>query len=395
MARHPAVAVGVHPHDHLGQAPGARPRGKFAGGEDAVAIAVDAVEIFRARGYELAAMDDTVIVCVGPFDDVRRGGGRRGDGAGALVAGVAAAVHSAPQSTPNVALIDRRGDIRLLTDLNGDILDGVELGDIEEIWYPSFDGEQIQGWIIYPPDFDPNETYPMVLNIHGGPHAMYGVDFNYRFQEWAANGYVVLYTNPRGSTGYTPEFANAIDNAYPGPVDYGDLMAGVDAVLERGFVDESRMYVTGCSGGGVLTAWIVTQTDRFAAAASLCPVTNWISFTGQADISAWAFERFRPHYWEDPQLWLDHSPIMHAHQVTTPTLLMTGVKDLRTPLAQAEEFYANLRRRGVPTMLIAMNDEYHGTTSKPSNMMRTQLYLRQWFETHGEPESEEDASNDN
>ena len=309
--------------------------------------------------------------------------------------GVAAAVHSAPQSTPNVALIDRRGDIRLLTDLNGDILDGVELGDIEEIWYPSFDGEQIQGWIIYPPDFDPNETYPMVLNIHGGPHAMYGVDFNYRFQEWAANGYVVLYTNPRGSTGYTPEFANAIDNAYPGPVDYGDLMAGVDAVLERGFVDESRMYVTGCSGGGVLTAWIVTQTDRFAAAASLCPVTNWISFTGQADISAWAFERFRPHYWEDPQLWLDHSPIMHAHQVTTPTLLMTGVKDLRTPLAQAEEFYANLRRRGVPTMLIAMNDEYHGTTSKPSNMMRTQLYLRQWFETHGEPESEEDASNDN
>ena len=120
--------------------------------------------------------------------------------------GVAAAVHSAPQSTPNVALIDRRGNVELMTDLNGDILDGVQLGEIEEIWYPSFDGEQIQGWIIYPPDFDPNETYPMVLNIHGGPHAMYGVNFNYRFQEWAARGYVVLYTNPRGSTGYTPEF---------------------------------------------------------------------------------------------------------------------------------------------------------------------------------------------
>jgi dipeptidyl aminopeptidase/acylaminoacyl peptidase len=305
--------------------------------------------------------------------------------------GVFAGVLSSPTNTGNVAVADRRGRITALTDLNADILDGVRLGATEEIWYESFDGERVQGWIVYPPDFDPNEQYPLILSIHGGPHAMYGVNFNFRFQQWASDGYIVLYTNPRGSTGYSPEFANAIDNQYPGPVDYGDLMAGVDALVARGYVDEANMFATGCSGGGVLTTWIVTQTDRFAAAAALCPVTNWISFTGQADISAWSFERFRPHYWEDPDLWLRHSPIMFAHQVTTPTLLMTGAEDLRTPLAQAEEFYANLRRRGVPSVLISMVGEYHGTTSIPSNLLRTQLYLDSWFKEHGTFDDDEDA----
>jgi dipeptidyl aminopeptidase/acylaminoacyl peptidase len=297
--------------------------------------------------------------------------------------GAAAGVLSSPTNTGNVAVVDPRGRITLLTDLNADILAGVDLGRTEEIWYESADGTRVQGWIVYPPDFDDSEDYPLILSIHGGPHAMYGVNFNYRFQQWAADGYVVLYTNPRGSTGYTPEFANAIDNAYPGRADYEDLMGGVDALAARGFIDEDNMFVTGCSGGGVLTTWIVTQTDRFAAAAALCPVTNWISFTGQADISSWSFERFRPHYWEDPDLWLRHSPIMQAHNVTTPTLLMTGGEDLRTPLAQAEEFYANLRRRGVPSVLISMVGEYHGTTSIPSNLLRTQLYLDAWFREHG------------
>lgn len=308
--------------------------------------------------------------------------------------GVAAGVLSSPTNTGNVA-VARRGELSLLTDLNGDILDGVELGRTEEIWYESNDGTRVQGWVVYPPDFDPNRKYPMILSIHGGPHAMYGVNFNYQFQQWAADDYIVLYTNPRGSTGYSPEFANAIDNAYPGRADYEDLMSGVDALVARGYVDEANMFATGCSGGGVLTTWIVTQTDRFAAAAALCPVTNWISFTGQADISSWSFERFRPHYWEDPDLWLRHSPIMHAHQVTTPTLLMTGAQDLRTPLAQAEEFYANLRRRGVPSVLISMVGEYHGTTSIPSNMMRTQLYLDSWFKEHGtfaDGEEDEDSA---
>ncbi len=306
--------------------------------------------------------------------------------------GAAAGTISSPTDTGNVALYTRRGGLRVLTDLNADILEGVTLGRVEELWYESFDGERIQGWIVYPPDFDPSQRYPLVLDIHGGPHAMYGVNFSFAFQKWASAGYVVLFTNPRGSTGYSTEFANAIDNQYPGPVDYGDLMAGVDTVLERGFIDEDNLFVTGCSGGGVLTTWIVTQTDRFAAAAALCPVTNWISFTGQADISAWSFERFRPNYWEEPSRWLEHSPIMHAHRVTTPTLLMTGAKDLRTPLAQAEEFYANLVRRGVPSVLISMVGEYHGTSSIPSNLMRTHLYLDAWFKEHGTFDDESDAA---
>lgn len=305
--------------------------------------------------------------------------------------GTMAGVFSAPHNTGNVGVVGSRGgDIRLITDLNGDILDGVRLGEVEEIWYDSYDGTRVQGWIVYPPDFDPNRQYPLILSIHGGPHAMYGVNFSFPFQEYASRGYIVLYTNPRGSTGYTVEFANAIDNAYPGRADYEDLMSGVDALIARGYVDEANMFATGCSGGGVLTTWIVTQTDRFAAAAALCPVTNWISFTGQADISTWSFERFRPHYWEDPDLWLRHSPIMFAHQVTTPTMLMTGARDLRTPLAQAEEFYANLRRRGVPSVLISMVGEYHGTTSIPSNMLRTQLYLDSWFAEHGTFRDDED-----
>lgn len=306
----------------------------------------------------------------------------------------AVGVLSAPAVTSNVARINLgNGSVRQLTDLNSDILHDVTLGDVEEINYKSADGTDVQGWIVKPPSFDPNKKYPLVLAIHGGPHAMYGVNFQFTFQDYASKGYVVLYTNPRGSTGYGSEFANAIDNAYPGRADYEDLMGGVDALLERGMVDPERMYATGCSGGGVLTTWIVTQTDRFAAAAALCPVTNWISFTGQADIARWTFARFRPFFWEDPTNWLEHSPIMHVQNVKTPTLLMTGDKDLRTPIAQAEEFYAALKLRGIPTKLIAMKNEYHGTTSIPSNMLRTQLYLQKWFAEYGGiPTQDDDGS---
>ena len=152
---------------------------------------------------------------------------------------------------------------------------------------PGGSGARVQGWVIKPPGFDPSRRYPMVLHIHGGPHGMYNVGFNNAFQNFAANGYLLLYTNPRGSTGYGTDFGNAIDNGYPS-VDYHDLMAGVDAVVERGFVDESRMYVTGCSGGGVLSSWVIGQTDRFAAAAVRCPVVNWMSFAGTATSCAGA-----------------------------------------------------------------------------------------------------------
>ncbi|MBA2669504.1 MAG: S9 family peptidase, partial [Gemmatimonadetes bacterium] len=294
-------------------------------------------------------------------------------------AGQFAGVRSAPtEPSQIVSFTARNPSPRTLTRLNESLLTGVELGEVEEIWYTAPDGLRIQGWIVKPPQFDASTKYPMQLHIHGGPHAMYGVGFNFGWQEHAANDYVVLYTNPRGSTGYGSDFGNAIKNAYPG-LDYDDLMAGVDLLVSRGYVDESNMFVTGCSGGGVLTAWIVGQTDRFRAASANCPVTNWLSFVGTTDGASW-YHNFEKFPWEDPTEHLRRSPLMYVGNVTTPTMLMTGVLDLRTPIAQTEEYYQALKMRRVPTAMIRFNEEWHGTSSKPSNFMRTQLYLRSWFE---------------
>lgn len=271
-----------------------------------------------------------------------------------------------------------------LTDVNADVLFGKTLGRVEEIWYDataqSGESARVQGWVVYPPDFDETKTYPLMLSIHGGPHAMYNSGFNFTFQEFAARGYVVLYTNPRGSTGYGSDFANAIQYRYPGPVDYADLMAGVDSVLDRGFVDEDRMFITGCSGGGVLTTWVIGQTNRFKAAAALCPVVNWIGMSGTTDVVGWLYNFFPEPFWENPDPWLAHSTIMHVGKVETPTLLMTGTRDLRTPLGEAEEYFAALKVRGVPTRLVPMVNEYHGTRSIPSNYLRTSLMMRKWFD---------------
>ncbi len=299
--------------------------------------------------------------------------------AGNTAAGVSRSFHE----PGDVVTVDLRRPQRItrLTAVNEDLLMDKRLGEVEEVWYNSADGTRVQGWLVKPPSFDPAREYPLILHIHGGPHAMYNVAFNYSFQNLAANGYLVLYTNPRGSTGYGTEFGNAIDDAYPS-VDYEDLMAGVDAIVERGYVDTESMFATGVSGGGVLSSWIVGHTDRFAAAAVRAPVINWISFAGNADITNWGYHRFYGYFWDNPDKWLEHSPLMHVENVTTPTLLMTGELDLRTPMGQTEEFYQALKALGVPTAMIRFNAEYHGTGSKPSNFMRTQLYLMKWFGRH-------------
>jgi dipeptidyl aminopeptidase/acylaminoacyl peptidase len=274
----------------------------------------------------------------------------------------------------------RNPQIQQLTHVNADVLAGRKLGQIEEIWYTSADDYRIQGWIIKPPDFDPSKKYPLILTIHGGPHGMYGVGFNFAWQNHAAKDYVVLYTNPRGSTGYGSAFGNAIKRAYPGK-DFDDLMAGVDTVINRGYIDADNMFVYGCSGGGVLTSWIVGHTDRFAAASANCPVTNWLSFVGTTDGSGW-YHNFDSLPWDDPSEHLRRSSLMYVGNVTTPTMLMTGVNDLRTPMPQTEEFYEALKMLKVPTAMIRFNDEWHGTSSKPSNYLRTQLYLQSWFERY-------------
>ena len=270
--------------------------------------------------------------------------------------------------------------ITQLTEVNADVLHGVALGEVEEVWYKSVEDYDIQGWIIKPPDFDASKKYPLILAIHGGPHGMYNVGFNFAWQNHAANGYVVLYTNPRGSSGYGSAFGNAIKNAYPGK-DFDDLMAGVDLVIERGYIDEQNMFVYGCSGGGVLTSWVVGHTDRFAAASANCPVTNWLSFVGTTDGASW-YRNFEHFPWDDPSEHLRRSPLMYVGNVTTPTMLMTGEGDLRTPMPQTEEYYQALRVLKVPTAMVRFRNEWHGTSSMPSNFLRTQIYLREWFEMH-------------
>ena len=220
-----------------------------------------------------------------------------------------------------------------------------------------------------------------MLAIHGGPHSMYNGGFNFAFQEHAANGYVVLYTNPRGSTGYGTEFANAINHDYPG-ADFPDLMKGVDEMLARGYVDADNLFVYGCSGGGILTSYIVGNTDRFRAASANCPIVNWMSAMGTSDAITY-LRTFEKPFWEDPAEWIDRSSIFYVGNVTTPTMFLTGERDLRTPMAQTEEFYQALQYIGVPTVMIRFPDEWHGTSSRPSNFLRTQLYLRKWFEKWG------------
>jgi dipeptidyl aminopeptidase/acylaminoacyl peptidase len=297
--------------------------------------------------------------------------------------GLAVGVRSDPTHPADVVRYDLRRPqtITRLTALNDALLQNKRLGAVEELWYGSTRGARIQGWIVKPPAFAANRKYPLILEIHGGPFAMYNVAFSYMFQNFAANGYVVLYVNPRGSTGYGDAFSSAIDHDYPGP-DYDDLMAGVDAVIGRGIVDTTRMYVSGCSGGGVLSSWVIGHTRRFAAAAVRCPVIDWISMAGETDIPLFTYSFFHQPFWAKPDEWLAHSSLMYAGRVTTPTLLMTGELDRRTPIPQTEEFYAALKVRGVPTVMLRFNGEYHGTGSKPSNFMRTQLYMMSWFQKY-------------
>lgn len=268
-----------------------------------------------------------------------------------------------------------------LTSVNDDVLAGVTLGEVEEIWYPSTDGLRIQGWIVKPPDFDPSKKYPLMLSIHGGPHSMYNGAFNFAFQEHAANGYVTLYTNPRGSTGYGTKFANAINHDYPG-ADFPDLMTGVDSMIGRGYIDPDNLFVYGCSGGGILTTYIVGNTTRFRAASANCAIVNWMSAMGTSDAISY-LDTFEKPFWEDPKEWMDRSSLFYVGNVKTPTMLMTGENDLRTPMGQAEEYYQALKYVGVPTVMIRYQNEWHGTTSQPSNFLRTQLYLRKWFEQWG------------
>jgi acylaminoacyl-peptidase len=297
--------------------------------------------------------------------------------------GTVAYTLSSPSHPSDVALVPAGGQLRRLTELNEDLLAHKTLAEVEELWWESsFDGRRVQGWIMKPPGFSPGQRYPLVLEIHGGPFSSYGPHFSAEAQLYAAAGNVVLYTNPRGSTSYGEEFGNLIHHAYPGN-DYDDLMSGVDAVIGQGYVDEDRLYVTGGSGGGVLTAWIVGKTDRFAAAAVQKPVINWASFVLHADgIPFFAKYWFGELPWEDIDHYWSRSPLSLVGNVTTPTMLVTGEVDYRTPMSETEQYYAALKLEGVPTAMVRVPEASHGIASRPSQLLTKVAHILGWFDRH-------------
>ncbi|MFT5469677.1 MAG: dipeptidyl aminopeptidase/acylaminoacyl peptidase [Verrucomicrobiales bacterium] len=275
------------------------------------------------------------------------------------------------------------GGIRQLTKLNEDLFIDKELGEVEEIRFKSsHDDREIQAWVAKPPDFQEDKKYPMILEIHGGPFANYGPRFSAEVQLYAAAGYVVLYVNPRGSTSYGEEFGNLIHHDYPGN-DYDDLISGVDALLKEGYVDEENLFVTGGSGGGVLTAWIVGKTNRFRAAVSAKPVINWYSFSLTSDFYNFFYKYWFPGFpWDHPEHYLARSPLSLVGNVETPTMLLTGEVDYRTPISESEQFYQALKLRKIDTMLVRFPGASHGIANRPSQLMSKVAHVLKWFERY-------------
>ncbi|MGC2830087.1 MAG: S9 family peptidase [Candidatus Acidiferrum sp.] len=283
---------------------------------------------------------------------------------------------------PGDVAISTAGESKVLTSLNQELFEQKKPGRVEEIWYESSkDQRKIQGWIVYPPDFDPAKKYPLILEIHGGPFGDYGDRFDFEKQVWASLGYVVLYVNPRGSTSYGEEFANLIHHAYPGD-DFYDLNSGVDAVIAKGYIDTNNLYVTGGSGGGVLTAWTIEHTNRFRAAACLYPVINWYSFVLTTDIPWTAKYWFPGNPWDNTEQYMQRSLTNLVAKVKTPTLIMTGEADYRTPSSEAEQFYAALKLLNIEAVLVRVPEEPHGISRRPSHHITKMLYIAGWFQQH-------------
>ena len=254
--------------------------------------------------------------------------------------------------------------------------------DPEEIWYTSFDGTKIQGWILKPPRFEPSKKYPLILQIHGGPHSAYGNTFTHEFHWMAAKGYVVLYTNPRGSSNYGQDFGNSIQFRYPGD-DYKDLMAGVDEILKKGYIDQGRMGVTGGSGGGLLTNWVVTQTNRFKAAVSQRDISDWANFWYTADFTLFTPRWFRKAPFEDPADFAARSPITHVAKIQTPLMFILGDEDWRTPpAAGGEDLFRALKYLKRPTVMVRFPNENHELSrgGKPWHRVERLQHIVGWFD---------------
>jgi len=292
---------------------------------------------------------------------------------------------SSPVNIGDLFLLDAAsGKLTQLTKINDELFSQFDLTPPEEIWYTSFDGRKIHGWIQKPPNFDSSKKYPFILEIHGGPHSAYGFTFTHEFQWMAAKGYVVLYTNPRGSTSYGQDFGNIIQYNYPGD-DYKDLMAGVDEVLKRGYVDENRLGVTGGSGGGVLTNWTVGHTNRFKAAVSQRSIADWAGFWYTADFTLFQPTWFRGAPWEDPEDFVKRSPITYIKNITAPMMFIEGEADWRTPPADGGEImFRALKYRKIPTVMVRFPNESHelSRSGAPWRRVERLQHILNWFDKY-------------
>jgi dipeptidyl aminopeptidase/acylaminoacyl peptidase len=291
---------------------------------------------------------------------------------------------STPTNIGDLHLVGADGTLTRLTDVNRELFSGLKLGEPAEIGYTSFDGRTIQAWALKPPDFDPRRKYPLILDIHGGPHAAYGYTFFHEFQAMAAQGYVVLYPNPRGSTTYGQEFGNVIQYRYPGD-DARDLLAGVDEMVRRGYVDEKRLGVTGGSGGGVLTSWLIGHTTRFAAAVSQRSIADWSAWWYTADFTLFQPTWFRGAPWEQPDDFHARSPLSYVTEIKTPLMLIEGEADYRTPPATGgEEMFRALKYLHRPVVMVRFPGESHelSRSGGPWHRVERLQHIINWFDIH-------------
>lgn len=290
---------------------------------------------------------------------------------------------STPYRPAELAVIKKREWPKILTRLNNNLLEHRQMGNVEEIWYKStVDDLDIQGWLVLPPDFDESKKYPLLVENHGGPISNYDNSFSPEMQLYAAAGYVVFYPNPRGSTGYGEAFGNLLYHNYPGD-DYQDVMDGVDVMIGRGYIDESQLFVTGGSAGGIMTSWIIGKNNRFRAAAVIKPVMNWISKTLTADnYYGYAYSRYPGQPWENPEIYMKFSPISLVGNIETPTLVMVGTSDMRTPLSEAKQLYHALKLRKIETVLVEVPGAYHFIANRPSQLVTKVEHILAWFERY-------------
>ena len=277
-----------------------------------------------------------------------------------------------------------KGSTRCLTRHNRALLEKIDLGQVEEVWFKGRDGNDLQGWILKPPDFDPSKKYPSIMEIHGGPITQYGWYFMHEFYYLASKGFVVYFSNPRGGRGYGEAHAKAIWGGW-GDADYADLMTWADYMEAQPYIDPARMGVTGGSYGGYMTVWIIGHTQRFKAAAPQRCVSNFVSMWGSSDMN-WSFQQVlndKPPF-EDLQKYWDHSPIKYIGNARTPTLVLHNEGDLRCPIEQGEQVFVALKSLGVDTEMVRFPDEFHGLsrTGRTDRRIARLNHLVRWFEKY-------------